>query len=115
MRLLEECNRKEPPARTTPFAIVKRLLGFPGMNVLEVAEGDNELVIKSKRPSDRAVPRVWVRAQPQDRTTPSVRDLSCFGRVARLAVLRLRWRCREVLCSSETWTEDVEQLDATSR
>jgi hypothetical protein len=53
-------------------------------------------------------------AQAQDRTTRSVRDLSCFGRAVRLDVWCRRWRCREVLCATKTWTEDVEQLDATA-
>jgi len=67
------------------IAMVKRLLGLPGMNVLEVIEGDNELVIKVETTATVGwCPTCGVRAQPQDRTTRSVRDLSCFGRAVRL-------------------------------
>ena len=55
-----------------------------------------------------------MRAQSQDRITRSVRDLSCFGQAVRLDVRRRRWRCREARCSTKTWTEDVDQLDATA-
>ena len=97
------------------IAMVKVLLGLPGMNVLEVLEGDNELVVKVETTVTVGwCPGCGVRAQPQDRTTRSVRDLSCFGRAVRLEVLRRRWRCREVLCEMKTWTEDVDQLDATA-
>ena len=97
------------------IAMVKRLLGLPGMEVLEVIEGDNELVVKVETTATIGwCPRCGVRAEVQDRTTRSVRDLSCFGRAVRLDVRRRRWRCREVLCEMKTWTEDVEALDATA-
>ncbi len=97
------------------IAMVKRLLGLPDMNVLEVIEGDNELGIRIETTATVG----WcsgcgVRAQSQDRTTRSVRDLSCFGRAVRLDVLRRRWRCREPLRAVKTWTETVDQLDATA-
>ncbi len=97
------------------IAMVKMLLGLPGMDVLEVIEVDNELVIRVETSETVGwCPGCGARAQSQDRTTRSVRDLSCFGRAVRLEVLRRRWRCREVLCEMKTWTEDVEQLDATA-
>ncbi|MEI7548016.1 MAG: ISL3 family transposase [Actinomycetota bacterium] len=97
------------------IAMVKRLLGLPDMNVLEVTEGDDELVIKVETAETTGwCPGCGVRAQAQDRTTRSVRDLSCFGRAVRLDVCCRRWRCREALCTTKTWTENVEQLDATA-
>ena len=97
------------------IAMVKMLLGLPGMNVLEVIEGDDELVIKVETAETIGwCPGCGVRAQAQDRTTRCVRDLSCFGRAVRLDVCCRRWRCREVLCATKTWTENVEQLDATA-
>ena len=97
------------------IAMVKMLLGLPGMNVLEVREGDNELVVKVETTETVGwCPGCGVRAQPHDRTTRSVRDLSCFGRAVRLEVWCRRWRCREALCATKTWTENVEQLDATA-
>ena len=44
----------------------------------------------------------------------SVRDLSCFGRPVRLEIRQRRWRCRESLCAAKTWTEDIDQIDATA-
>lgn len=97
------------------IAMVKRLLGLPGMNVLEVIEGDDELVIRVETTATVTwCPGCGVRAQAQDRTTRSVRDLSCFGRAVRLDVWCRRWRCREPLCEMKTWTETIEQLDATA-
>jgi transposase len=55
-----------------------------------------------------------MRAQAQDRTVKSVRDLSCFGRLVRLEIRQRRWRCRESLCAAKTWTEDIDQIDATA-
>ena len=97
------------------IAMVKMLLGLPGMDVLAVVEGDDELVVTVETTATVGWCRsCGVRAQVQDRVTRSVRDLSCFGRAVRLDVRRRRWRCREVLCSAKTWTEDVDQLDATA-
>lgn len=97
------------------IAMVKMLLGLPGMDVLEVVEGDNELIVKVETTATVGwCPACGVRAEAQDRTTRSVRDLSCFGRAVRLDVRRRRWRCRESLCVQRTWTEDVDQLDATA-
>ena len=97
------------------IAMVEMLLGLPGMSVLEVIEGDNELIVRVETTETVGwCPTCGVRAQPHDRTMRSVRDLSCFGRAVRLDVRRRRWRCRELLCATKTWTEDVEQLDATA-
>ena len=60
--------------------MVKVLLGLPGMDVLEAIEGDNELVVKVETTEKVGwCPACEVRAQPQDRTKRSVRDLSYFG------------------------------------
>jgi len=83
------------PGVSDGIAMVKRLLGLPGMDVLE---GDNELVITVETTATIGwCPACGVRAEAQDRTTWSVRDLSCFGQAVRLDVRRRRWRCREVL------------------
>ena len=97
------------------IAMVELLLGLPGMGVLSVVEGDGELIVTVETTETVGWCRgCGVRAQAQDRTMRSVRDLSCFGRAVRLDVLRRRWRCREPLCAIKTWTEDVDQLDATA-
>jgi transposase len=97
------------------IAMVELLLGLPDMRVLGVAEGDDELVVTVETIAQRAwCPTCGVRAEAQDRSTRSVRDLSCFGRPVRLDVRRRRWRCRERMCAARTWTEDVEALDTTA-
>ena len=91
------------------------MLGLPGMRVLGVLEGDGELVVRVETTETIGwCPTCGVRAQVQDRTIRSVRDLSCFGRAVRLDVRRRRWRCREPLCATKTWTEHVDELDATA-
>jgi transposase len=51
------------------IAMVKVLLGLPGMNVLEVTEGDDELVIKVETTETVGwCPECGARAQAQDRT-----------------------------------------------
>lgn len=100
---------------TDGIAMVELLVGLPGMRVLGVVEGDDELVVSVETTAERA----WcgtcgVRAEVQDRSARSVRDLSCFGRPVRLEVHRRRWRCRQRECAAKTWTEEVEALDATA-
>lgn len=56
------------------IAMVEMLLGLPGMSVLEVIEGDNELIVRVETTETVGwCPMCGVRAQPQDRTTRSVR------------------------------------------
>lgn len=113
--VLRRLQSEGTPGVLDGIAMVKRLLGLPGMEVLGVADGDNELVVTVETAATVGwCPRCGVRAEVQDRTMRSVRDLSCFGQAVRLDVRRRRWRCREVLCEMKTWTEDVEHLDATA-
>ena len=113
--VLRRLQSEGTPGVDDGIAMVKRLLGLPGMDVLGVIEDDNELVVTVETTATVGwCPACGVRAQSQDRTTRSVRDLSCFGRAVRLDVRRRRWRCREMLCAQRTWTEDVDQLDATA-
>lgn len=97
------------------IAMAELLIGLPGMRVLEVRDGDDELVVKVETTADRAFcPGCGTRAQAQDRSTKAVRDLSCFGRPVRLEVEQRRWRCREGACARKTWTEYVDALDTTA-
>jgi len=57
------------------IAMVKMLLGLPGMDVLEVIEGDNELVIRVETTATVGwCPRCGVRAEVQDRGYPEEVD-----------------------------------------
>ncbi len=70
-----------------------------------------ELVITIKSILDRVGADCRVRAQSQDRVAVDVRDLPCFGRPARLVLIKRWWRCREGLCDAKTWTELSEHVD----
>ena len=41
-----------------------------------------------------------------------IRDLTCFGRPARLVWIKRRWRCTDGDCDARTWTEHSEPVDA---
>ena len=89
------------------------LLGLDGFRVLEVVETADELVITIETTADFVgCSGCGTRAESQDRVPVAVRDLPCFGRPARLVWIKRRWRCRERLCDTKTWTERCEQLDA---
>ena len=62
------------------IAMVEMLLGLPGMRVLEVVEGDGELIVRVETLETTGwCPTCGVRAEAQDRTTRSVRDLRASG------------------------------------
>ena len=86
--------------------LAEAMLGLEGFVVLDVREDPDELVIAIE--STAVVvgcSGCGVRAQAQDRMTIDIRDLACFGRPTRLVWRKRRWRCREVLCATKTWTE----------
>ena len=88
------------------IAMVEMLLGLPGMRVLEVVEGHGELIVRVETTETTGwCPTCGVRAEAQDRTTRSVRDLSCFGRDVR----HRRRCCRELLWATKTWTEHIDE------
>jgi transposase len=93
--------------------LAEALLGLDGFTVLEVTEGSDELVvtIESVTPSV-GCGRCGVRAEAQDRMPIDIRDLTCFGRPARLVWIKRRWRCREGDCDARTWTEHSEHVDS---
>src|SRR5215207_57229 len=95
------------------IGLAETLLGLPGFRVLDVVEADCEVVVTVESTAVRAFCRTCgVRAEPQDRMRVDVRDLACFGRPARLAWSKRRWRCREARCAARTWTEHSEHVDA---
>ncbi|MGE0793947.1 MAG: transposase family protein [Acidimicrobiia bacterium] len=93
--------------------LAEALLGLPGFRVLEVTETDVEVIVTIETTATVVgCSGCGVRAEAQDRVPVDVRDLSCFGRPARLRWIKRRWRCRESLCEHKTWTEQAEHLDA---
>jgi transposase len=95
--------------------LVDLLVGLNDMTVLDVIDGDGELVVSVESTALTA----WCRgcgepAQAQDRTTREVRDLACFGRAVRLVVVQRRWRCPRAWCPTRTWTEHLEVFCSTA-
>ena len=86
--------------------LAEALLGLSGFRVLEVVEGDAEVVIDIESVADVAgCAECGVRAEAQDRMAVEIRDLACFGRPARLRWCKRRWRCVDPDCEAKTWTE----------
>jgi transposase len=91
--------------------LAEALLGLPGLRVLEVVEGDGELVVTVESTATFVgCGRCGVRAEAQGRVRVDVRDLPCFGRPARLVWHKRRWRCREPRCDAKTWTEHFDHV-----
>jgi transposase len=85
------------------------MLGLPGLGVLEVEEGVGEVLIRVESTRTKAVcGSCRRRAQAQDRVEVHLRDAHCFGRPARLVLVKRRWRCRWPGCVRKTWTERIE-------
>jgi len=95
------------------IGLAEALLGLDGFTVLEVTEGPAELVITVESTARMVgCGRCGVRAEAQDRMAIDIRDLSCFGRPARLVWIKRRWRCVDTDCEAKTWTEHSEHVDA---
>ncbi len=93
--------------------LAEALLGLDGFRVLDVTEGPDELVVTIESAAE-VVGCAWcgVRAEAQDRMRIVIRDLSCFGRPARLVWIKRRWRCIDGDCEAKTWTEHSDHVDA---
>ena len=104
---------REVPDVNDGIGLAEKMLGLPGLRVLEVEEGVGEVIVKVE--STRA--KAWCRscrrrAQAHDRDEVHLRDCHCFGRPARLIVVKRRWRCRHRGCARKTWTERIEGVAA---
>jgi transposase len=95
----------------TGFA--ERMLGLPGLVVLDVEEHVGEVVIRVESTKKKAFcGSCRRRAQAQDRVEVHLRDQHCFGRPARLVVRKRRWRCTTKGCVAKTWTEKLSGVAA---
>lgn len=91
------------------IGLAEALLGLDGFRVLEVTEGNGELIVRIETTSDVVVCEgCGRRAEAQDRVERAFRDLPCFGRSVRLEWRKRRWRCRFAECAARTWTEIAE-------
>jgi transposase len=95
------------------IGLADKMLGLPGLRVLEVEEDLGEVVVRVESTRSKAVCRSCRRrAQAQDRVEVHVRDAHCFGRPARLVLVKRRWRCRRTGCVHKTWTERIDAIMA---
>ncbi len=95
------------------IGMAEALVGLDGFRVLEVTEGDGELIVRVETVSEVVACRgCGRRVESQDRVERALRDLSCFGRPVRLVWWKRRWRCRRVECPSRTWTETSGHVSA---
>lgn len=93
--------------------LAEALLGLDGFRVLAVTEGTNELVVTVETDADVVgCEQCGVRAEAHERKVIDIRDLTCFGRPARLRWVKRRWRCVEEDCDARTWTERSEHVDS---
>ena len=91
--------------------LAERMLGLPGLVVLDVQEAQAEIVVYVESTRRKATcPSCRRRAEAQDRTEVHLRDLHCFGRPARLVLRKRRFRCRTKGCIKKTWTEKIGGL-----
>lgn len=91
--------------------LAEKLLGLPGLKVLEVDEHDAEVVVRVESTRTTAYcGSCRRRAQAQDRVEVQLRDCHSFGRAARLVISKRRWRCRTSGCARRTWTERIHGI-----
>ena len=67
------------------IGLAEKMLGLPGLVVLDVEEGVGEVVVRVESTRCRAFcPSCRRRAEAQDRVEVHLRDVHCFGRPCRL-------------------------------
>ena len=97
------------------IGFAEALLGLDGFRVLGVGDLDGEVVVLIETTAERVgCSGCGVVAEAQDRMEVEIRDLACFGRPARLLWAKRRWRCREPLCDTKTWTEETAHVSPRS-
>src|SRR2546428_11194910 len=90
------------------IGLAEKMLGLPGLRVLEVEEGDEELVVRVESTRVMAFcSSCRRRAQAHDRVEVHLRDSHCFSRPCRLVLNKRRWRCRTPGCGRKTLTERI--------
>lgn len=93
------------------IGLAEKMLGLPGVVVLEVEEHTGEVVVHVESMKRKAYCSSCRRkAEAHDRLEVHLRDLHCFGRPTRLVVRKRRWRCRTKGCSTRTWTEKLDGI-----
>jgi transposase len=104
-------DAEETPAMSDGTGLAEALLGLDGFRLLAVTETPAEVVIEVETTAVVVgCAGCGVRAEAQDRMLVRIRDLPAFGRPARLVWRKRRWRCREPLCATRSWTETSEHV-----
>jgi transposase len=81
--------------------LAEKMLGLPGLVVLDVEEGMGEVIVRVESTRRKAYcPSCRRRAQAQGRIEVHLRDLHCFGRPCRLVIRKRRWRSPTERCLS---------------
>ena len=84
---------------TDGIGLAEKMLGLPGVAVLDVEDVPGELIVTVESTRAKATcPSCRRRAQAQDRVEVHLRDLHISGRPCRLVVKKRRWRCRTTRC-----------------
>jgi transposase len=93
------------------IGLAEKMLGLPGLKVLQVVDepGEKVITVESTRVA-ATCPSCRRRAEAQDRDDIHLRDLHCSGRPTRLVVRKRRWRCKTKGCLKKTWTERIEGI-----
>jgi len=90
------------------------LVGLPDVNVIEVIEGDEQLVVtiatRGPRPGCAGCGGV---VSVKDRADVSLADLPCFGRSTILVWRKVRWLCRSQRCAVGSFTEQAPAIAAS--
>jgi transposase len=90
------------------IGLAEKMLGLPGLVVLDVEDVPGEVVVRVESTRAKAVcPSCRRRAVAHDRLEVHLRDVHCFGRPCRLVINKRRWRCRTTGCVKKTWTEKI--------
>ena len=93
---------------TDGIGLAEKMLGLPGVAVLDVEDVPGELIVTVESTRAKATcPSCRRRAQAQDRVEVHLRDLHISGHPCRLVVKKRRWRCRTTGCVRKTWTEKL--------
>lgn len=84
-----------PLAMDDGIGMAEKMLGLPGLAVLEVEDVPGEVVIQSESTRTKTTcPSCRRRAQSHHRVEVHLRDLHGFGRPTRLVIRKRRSRCR---------------------
>jgi transposase len=95
------------------IGLAEKMLGLPGLRVVEVDQGVGEVVVRVESTRTKSWCRSCRRrAESQDRVEVHLRDAHCFSRPARLVLVKRRWRCRHRGCVTKTWTERIDGIVA---